>query len=154
MPNTTTSVVPLVTLPIELWNIILTFTAHHTAKYFIYLAIVSKSFNENELEVLKTKYIYDYIICSNPLNKHIYHIYNNLDTIDTKIKYITNYSKIFGMICSLNPQYIINSNILKNYLLNKIETVQDKNKFVNLTIRLYKNNNVNNVNYKTMLKHL
>ena len=64
-------------LPIELWNIILTFTPHTVAKQFIYLAIVHKIFNPNELGELKQKYIYDYLIGSSPLNKHIYNIYNN-----------------------------------------------------------------------------
>ena len=142
-------------LPIELWNIILTFSPHTVAKQFIYLAIVHKIFNPAELEVLKTKYIYDYLICSNPLNKHIYHIYNKLETIDTKIKYITNYNQIFKLIMSLKNSHIMNSLILKDYLLTKIENEQHRIKFNNITIKIkldlcYRTNR----SYTHMLKNL
>tara|TARA_B100001142_G_C13699108_1_gene409119 strand:- start:8 stop:466 length:459 start_codon:yes stop_codon:yes gene_type:complete len=142
-------------LPIELWNIILEFTPHTNAKAFIYIVTVYKIFNKDELDELKNKYIYDYLIGSSPLNKHIYNIYNKLNTIDTKIKYITNYNHVFQMICTLEPEYIINSLILKNYLLNKIDNEKDKNKFEHITDRIYKDQCVfNNRHYTQMLKHL
>jgi hypothetical protein len=142
-------------LPIELWNIILTFAPHTVAKQFIYLAMVHKIFNPTELEVLKTNYIYDYLIYSNPLNKHIYHIYNKLETIDTKIKYITNYNQIFKLIMSLKHSHIMNSLILKDYLLTKIENEQHRIKFNNITIKInldlcYRTNR----GYTHMLKYL
>jgi hypothetical protein len=141
-------------LPIELWNIILTFTPHTVAKQFIYLAIVHKIFNPNELGELKQKYIYDYLIGSSPLNKHIYNIYNKLSTIDTKYKYITNYSHIFQMVCTLKREYIINGLILKNYLLNKITNEKDKVKFEHITNTIYINRNEFNRHYTQMLKNL
>ena len=141
-------------LPIELWNIILTFTPHTAAKNFIYTVMVHKTFNPIELNGLKTKYIYDYLITSSPLNKTIYNIYNKLDTIDTKYKYITNYNNIFRMICTLEHEYIINSLILKDYLLNKITNEKDKVKFEHITDKIYKDRYVFNRQYTKMLKHL
>jgi len=141
-------------LPIELWNIILEFTHHTNAKAFIYIVDIHKIFNTDELYELKNKYIYDYLIGSSPLNKHIYNIYNKLNTIDTKIKYITHYSNVFKMMCTLEPEYIINSLILKNYLLNKIDNEKDKIKFEHITYRIYKERGVFNRHYTQMLKHL
>ena len=145
-------------LPIELWNMILEFTPHTNSKDFILLVTLYKLFNNHELEELKKKYIYDYIIGCSPLNKHIYSIYNNLTTIDTKMKYITNYSHIFQQMCKIKYEYIINSLKLKNYLLNKIDNKKDKIKFKNITDRIYRDseefNNRNNRNYTHMLKYL
>lgn len=142
-------------LPIELWNIILEFTPHTKAKDFILIVTLYKIFTHNELEELKQKYIYDYLVGSSPLNKQIYIIYNNIESIDTKTKYITNYNKVFQMICTLEPDYIINSLILKNYLLNKITNKKDKVKFEHITDRIYKDHSVfNNRHYSKMLKHL
>ena len=137
-------------LPIELWSIILKCTPYTNAKDFIFLVTLYKLFNHHELEELKKKYIYDYIIECTPLNKHIYSIYNNLTTIDTKMKYITNYSHIFQQMCKIKHEYIINSLKLKNYLLNKIDNKKDKIKFQNITDRIYRDseefNNRNNRN--------
>ena len=142
-------------LPIELWNMILEFTPHTNSKDFIMLVTLYKTFHPSELEELKKKYIYDYLIGSSPLTKHIYNIYNNLKTIDTKYKYITNYSNIFQLMCVLKPEYIINSLILKNYLLNKIDNEKDKTKFDNITDRIYRDSHeFNNRNYTKMLKYL
>jgi len=142
-------------LPIELWNIILSFSSPTKAKDFILLVILYKIFNFTELEELKQKYIYDYLIGSSPLNTHIYTIYNNIETIDTKIKYITNYNHVFQMMCTLEHEYIINSLVLKNYLLNKITNEKNKNKFEHITDRIYKDHSsFNNSLYTKMLKHL
>jgi len=142
-------------LPIELWNIILEFTPHTKAKDFILIVTLYKIFTPDELDELKQKYIYDYLIGSSPLNKMIYTVYNNLNNIDTKKKYIRNYCNIFQMMSTLHSKYIVNSLILKNYLLNKIANEKDKVKFEHITKRIYNDLClVNNTNYAKMLKHL
>jgi len=141
-------------LPIELWNIILTFAPHTFAKQFIYLSMVHKIFNPTELEVLKTKYIYDYLICSNPLNKHIYQIYHSIETIDSNIKYITQCSHIYKYCMSNKIHELVNSLSLKNYLLNKIENNKHKTKFNNITRMVKSDYNSVDVNYLHTLKYL
>lgn len=126
-------------IPMELWNIILNYSKHATAKNFMYMVMVYKVFEPYELEALKLKYIYDYIIASSPLNKIIYSIYNKLDLINTKQKYMNYYSKIF---CELKFMRNIKSDhgevtlLLRNYLEDKIENKDLKQKFVNLTNKL------------------
>ena len=143
------------TLPIELWNIILSLSIHTNAKGFIYVVMLHKIFTLDELEELKKKYIYDYLISSSPLTKQIYNIYNNIGTIDTKIKYITNYNHVFQMMCTLEHEYIINSIILKTYLLKKKTNKKDKVKFERITYRIYDDHSAfNNRHYTKMLKHL
>ena len=126
-------------IPMELWNIILNYSKPATAKNFMYMVMVYKVFEPYELEALKLKYIYDYIIASSPLNKIIYSIYNKLDLINTKQKYMNYYSKIF---CELKFMRDIKSDdgevtlLLRNYLEDKIENKDLKQKFVNLTNKL------------------
>ena len=134
----------ITTLPLELWNIILDYSNHEDVNTFIYVIMVYKVFDQSELDALKLNYIYDTIISSSPLNKTIYSIYNNLDMIKTKQKYINYYSKIYNEI-SLNVVYvnIEESLLLRNYLANKIDNDDLKQKFENLT------NKVININCKS-----
>ena len=146
-------------IPIELWNIILTFAPHNNAKQLIYLASVHKIFNQNDLDVLKQKYIYDYLICSNPLKKHIYHIYNNLEHINSRERYIKSYKTIYYEAFHLQRSSdMYDISLLKDYLLNKIETKKNKDKFNNITFAIYNNQTSSktktNTNYINMLKYL
>ena len=131
----------IIELPIELWNIILNHSKHATAKNFMYMVMVYKAFEPCELETLKIKYIYDHIIASSPLNKIIYSIYNKLDLINTKQKYINYYSKIFYEVYFSSRQFINidESFVLRNYLADKIENKDLKQKFENLTNKLFSN---------------
>ena len=129
----------IIELPIELWNIILNHSKHATAKNFMYMVMVYKAFEPYELEALKLKYIYDYIIASSPLNKIIYSIYNKLDLINTKQKYINYYSKIFSELKFMRDIKYDDGEVtllLRNYLEDKIENKDLKQKFVNLTNKL------------------
>ena len=131
-------------LPLELWNIILDYSNHEDVKQFMYVIMVYKVFDHSELNTLKISYIYQHIVASSPLNKTIYSIYNNLDMIKTKQKYINYYSKIYYEISSLNRMYvnIEESLLLRNYLANKIESKDLKQKFENLTNKVI-NININ-----------
>jgi hypothetical protein len=127
-------------LPIELWNIILNSSTHGTVKNFMYMVMMYKVFEPYELSELKIKYMYDHIIASSPINNIIYSIYNKLDLINTKQKYINYYSKIF---CELQFMSNITSDdrevtfFLRNYLAEKIENKDLKQKFENLTSKLF-----------------
>jgi hypothetical protein len=123
------------TLPIELWNIILINSDNIGAKNFMYVVILHKLFRPEELRDLSVNYSYDYIIKSSPINYYIYKIFNNLEAIDTKIKYITYYNKLFEMISTINRDYINikESIMLREYLTTKIKNEKEKNKFENLT---------------------
>ena len=127
----------ITTLPLELWNIILDNSNHEDVIKFMYVIMVYKVFGPLELDALKLKYIYDTIISSSPLNKTIYSIYNNLGMIKTKQKYINYYSKIYNE-STLNriTINITESLVLRNYLANKIDNGNDKQKYNNLTNQL------------------
>ena len=127
----------ITTLPLELWNIILDNSNHEDVIKFMYVIMVYKVFGPLELDALKLKYIYDTIISSSPLNKTIYSIYNNLGMIKTKQKYINYYSKIYNE-STLNriTINITESLVLRNYLANKIDNGNDKQKYNNLTKKL------------------
>jgi len=128
----------ITTLPIELWNIIFTFSNYENVMNLLYIMIVNKVFEPVELKELKLKYIYDYIISSSQINKIIYSIYNNLDSINTKQKYINYYSKLFHSLLDIN-RLTINvkeSFILRKYLANKIENSKVKQKYNNLTKKI------------------
>ena len=122
-------------LPIELWNIILINSDNIGAKNFMYVVTLYKLFRPCELKELSVNYSYDYIIKSSPINYYIYKIYNNLDVIDTKYKYITYYNKLFEMITTIDRDYInIKESIkIREYLASKIKNEKEKNKFENLT---------------------
>ena len=125
-------------LPIELWNIIFTFSNSDDVRNLMYIMKVYKVFEPRQLEELKLKYIYDYIISSSPINKTIYSIYNNLDSINTKQKYINYYSKLFDRLEQIDriTINITESFMLRNYLSNKIDNGNDKQKYNNLTKKL------------------
>ena len=128
----------ITTLPIELWNIIFTFSNYENVMNLLYIMIVNKVFEPVELKELKLKYIYDYIISSSQINKIIYSIYNNLDSINTKQKYINYYSKLFHSLLDIN-RLTINvkeSFMLRKYLANKIENSKVKQKYNNLTKKI------------------
>jgi hypothetical protein len=128
----------ITTLPIELWNIIFTFSNYENVMNLLYVMIVNKVFKPGELKELKLKYIYDYIISSSQINKIIYSIYNNLDSINTKQKYINYYSKLFHSLLDIN-RLTINvkeSFMLRKYLANKIENSKVKQKYNNLTKKI------------------
>jgi hypothetical protein len=127
-------------LPIELWNIILNSSTHGTVKNFMYMVIVYKVFEPYELSELKIKYMYDHIIASSPINNIIYTIYNKLDLINTKQKYINYYSKIFcelQFMRNITPDEREVNFFLRNYLTEKIENKDLKQKFENLTSKLF-----------------
>ena len=128
----------ITTLPIELWNIIFTFSNSDDVRNLMYIMNVYKVFEPLELDALKLKYIYDYIISSSPINKIIYSIYNNLDSINTKQKYINYYSKLFDTLEQIDriTINITESFMLINYLSNKIEKSKVKQKYNNLTKKL------------------
>lgn len=126
----------ITTLPLELWNIILDNSNHEDVIKFMYVIMVYKVFGPLELDALKLKYIYDTIISSSPLNKTIYSIYNNLGMIKTKQKYINYYSKIYNETTLNRIINITESLVLRNYLANKIDNVNDKQKYNNLTNQL------------------
>ena len=122
-------------LPIELWNIIFTFSNYENVRNLLYVMMMNNVFEPGQLEELKLKYIYDYIIASSPINKIIYSIYNNLDSINSKQKYINYYSKLFHTL-SMIDRLTINVKetfMLRNYLVNKIENSKVKQKYKNLT---------------------
>jgi hypothetical protein len=125
-------------LPIELWNIIFTFSNYDDVRNLMYIMKVYKVFEPLDLDGLKLKYIYDYIISSSPINKIIYSIYNNLDSINTKQKYINYYSKLYYKLDTLDSITINikESFMLRNYLSNKIEKSKVKQKYNNLTKKL------------------
>jgi len=128
----------ITTLPIELWNIIFTFSNYENVMNLLYIMIVNKVFVPRQLEELKLKYIYDYIISSSQINKIIYSIYNNLDSINTKQKYINYYSKLYYTLVDIDRLSINTkeSFMLRKYLANKIENSKVKQKYNNLTKKI------------------
>ena len=126
------------TLPIELWNIILINSDNIGSKNFIFVVILYKIFNNQLIIELRRNYIYDYIINISPINYSIYNIYNNLELINSKYKYIIYYNKLFQNMISFNiTDYNINDSImLRDYLYSKIKNEKDKTKFENLTARI------------------
>lgn len=141
----------ITTLPIELWNIIFTFSNYENVMNLLYIMIVNKVFVPRQLEELKLKYIYDYIISSSQINKIIYSIYNNLDSINTKQKYINYYSKLYYTLVDIDRLSINTkeSFMLRKYLANKIENSKVKQKYNNLTKKIitisYKQNQQTNI---------
>ena len=134
----------ITTLPIELWNIIFTFSNYDNVRNLMNVMMVNKVFEPRQLDALKLKYIYDYIIASSQINKIIYSIYNNLDSINTKQKYINYYSKLYYKLLYIDKASINvkESFMLINYLKNKIENSKIKRKYNNLTkqiITIYSN---------------
>ena len=131
-------------LPIELWNIIFTFSNYDNVRNLMNVMMVNKVFEPRQLDALKLKYIYDYIIASSQINKIIYSIYNNLDSINTKQKYINYYSKLYYKLLYIDKASINvkESFMLINYLKNKIKDSKIKQKYNNLTkqiITIYSN---------------
>jgi len=128
----------ITTLPLELWNIIFTFSNYENVMNLLYIMIVNKVFVPRQLEELKLKYIYDYIISSSQINKIIYSIYNNLDSINTKQKYINYYSKLYYTLVDIDRLSINTkeSFMLRKYLANKIENSKVKQKYNNLTKKI------------------
>ena len=131
-------------LPIEIWNIIFTFSNYDNVRNLMNVMMVNKVFEPRQLDALKLKYIYDYIIASSQINKIIYSIYNNLDSINTKQKYINYYSKLYYKLLYIDKSSINvkESVMLINYLANKIENSKIKQKYNNLTkqiITIYSN---------------
>ena len=134
----------ITTLPIEIWNIIFTFSNYDNVRNLMNVMMVNKVFEPRQLDALKLKYIYDYIIASSQINKIIYSIYNNLDSINTKQKYINYYSKLYYKLLYIDKASINvkESFMLINYLKNKIENSKIKQKYNNLTkqiITIYSN---------------
>ena len=134
----------ITTLPIEIWNIIFTFSNYDNVRNLMNVMMVNKVFEPRQLDALKLKYIYDYIIASSQINKIIYSIYNNLDSINTKQKYINYYSKLYYKLLYIDKASINvkESFMLINYLKNKIENSKIKRKYNNLTkqiITIYSN---------------
>jgi len=128
----------ITTLPIELWNMIFIFSNYENVRDLLYVMTVNKVFEPRQLEELKLKYIYDYVISSSQINKIIYSIYNNLDSINTKLKYINYYSKLFHSLVDIN-RLTINvkeSFMLRKYLANKIDNSKIKQKYNNLTKKI------------------
>ena len=124
-------------LPIELWNIVLTFTPHSDAKHFIYIALVYKSFSTRELEELKKKYIYDFLISTKPLHKCIYKIYNTIDTINTNAKYFKEFYNVYQIVSKCDSYDITNISAMKNFLADKITDEKQRIKFNNLTKKIF-----------------
>ena len=125
----------ITTLPIEIWNIIFTFSNYDNVRNLMNVMMVNKVFEPRQLDALKLKYIYDYIIASSQINKIIYSIYNNLDSINTKQKYINYYSKLYYKLLYIDKASINvkESFMLINYLKNKIKDSKIKQKYNNLT---------------------
>ena len=144
----------ITTLPIEIWNIIFTFSNYDNVRNLMNVMMLNKVFEPRQLDELKLKYIYDYIIASSQINKIIYSIYNNLDSINTKQKYINYYSKLYNKLLYIDKLSInVNESfMLRNYLSNNIEKSKVKQKYNNLTNKIItkyynqeqqtKNNNV------------
>ena len=134
----------ITTLPIEIWNIIFTFSNYDNVRNLMNVMRGNKVFEPRQLDALKLKYIYDYIIASSQINKIIYSIYNNLDSINTKEKYINYYSKLYYKLLYIDKASINvkESFMLINYLKNKIKDSKIKQKYNNLTkqiITIYSN---------------
>lgn len=149
---------PIHTLPIELWNIVLTFTPHSDAKRFIYISLVYKTYSASELEALKTKYVYDYLISTTPLHKCIYKIYNTINTINTNAKYFKEFNKVYQITSNISYDRI-NAINLKHYLADKITNEKQRNKFYNLTdnilaLTYISNKNSNSNSNSNMLHYL
>ena len=130
------STVSIDILPIELWNIVLTFTQHSDAKHFIYIALVYKSFTIIELDELKNKYIYDYLISTNQLHKCIYKIYNTIDTINTHTKYFQEFYKVYHIVSTTDSYDRDNTVAIKHFLADKITNKKQRIKFYNLTKKI------------------
>ena len=146
----------ITTLPIEIWNIIFTFSSYDNVRNLMNVMVLNKVFEPRQLDELKLKYIYDYIIASSQINKIIYSIYNNLDSINTKEKYINYYSKLYYKLLYIDKLSINvkESFMLINYLKNKIKDSKIKQKYNNLTkqiITIYSNQNQQTNN---MLKYI
>jgi hypothetical protein len=146
------------TLPVELWNIVLTFTPHSDAKRFIYISLVYKTYFASELEALKTKYVYDYLISTTPLHKCIYKIYNTINTINTNAKYFKEFNKVYQITSNISYDRI-NAIKLKNYLADKITNEKQRKKFDNLTNNIFAvdvppNTNTNTNYNSNMLQYL
>tara|TARA_B110001469_G_C9620407_1_gene309152 strand:- start:115 stop:579 length:465 start_codon:yes stop_codon:yes gene_type:complete len=130
------STIALNILPIELWNIVLTFTPHYDAKHFIYIALVYKSLSTRELDGLKNKYIYDFLISTKPLHKCIYNIYNTIDTINTPNKYFKEFNKVYQIVSTCDSYDRNYTVIVKNFLADKITNEKQRRKFNNLTKKI------------------
>ena len=146
----------ITTLPIEIWNIIFTFSNYDNVRNLMNVMMLNKVFEPRQLDELKLKYIYDYIIASSQINKIIYSIYNNLDSINTKEKYINYYSKLYYKLLYIDKLSINvkESFMLINYLKNKIKDSKIKQKYNNLTkqiITIYSNQDQQTNN---MLKYI
>lgn len=131
------SAIAINTLPVELWNIVLTFTPHSDAKHFIYIALVYKSFSTRELEELKKKYIYDFLISTKPLHKCIYNIYNTIDTINTNSKYFKELYNVYQIVSTCDSYDRNFTVIVKNFLADKITNEKQRIKFNNLTKKIF-----------------
>ena len=139
------------TLPIELWNIILNYSDNDTSKRFILFTILHKSFNPDELEILKSGYLYDSLILSSPINVVIFKIYNNIYKINNKNRYINYYSNMYDMVL-FNTINIDTTILLKNKLLSNIIDSKQKTKFNNLTNKIInKCVELQNKDYQLML---
>jgi len=139
------------TLPIELWNIILNYSDNNTAKRFILFTILHKSFNQYELEILKSGYLYDSLILSSPINTLIYKIYSNIYKINNKNRYINYYSNMYDIML-FNTINIDTTILLKNKLLSNIIDSKQKTKFNNLTNKIInKCVELKNKDYQLML---
>ena len=130
------SAIAINTLPVELWNIVLNFTPHSDAKHFIYIALVYKSFSTRELEAFKKKYIYDYLISTNPLHKCIYKIYNTINTINTHAKYFKEFNNVYEIVTTYDYYDRNYAVIVKNFLADKITNEKQRRKFNNITKKI------------------
>jgi len=137
-------------LPIELWNIILIFSDSKSSKNFMYVCHLYKLFNKETLIEINKNYIYDYIVSPSLLNINIYKLFNTIEEINTKSKYITIYASLFENMCYLDRELINidESLLLRNHLESKIKDVKLKQKFQHLTNKIIdygcksKNNNI------------
>ena len=124
------------TLPVDLWNIIIYYSDYSSICGFILMCELHELFDKVDLDWLKYKCIYDNTVGCSVLNRYIYSLYNKISSINNRSKYIIAYSDIYNILEYNHLEY---STILLKYKLSKkIEDTENKNKFLNITNKIFK----------------
>ena len=126
-----------ISLPIELWGLILLNNSIEESVKFIQQCAFLSLFSNEELYYLKSNFIHNSIL-SSKLNKEIYLIYKNIDSINSNKQYIHYFSTIYNLKIELKLTDLIISVFLCEHLSKKIKENFKKTKFLNITNKINK----------------